>query len=67
MLGDVSVGQRFYEGSDDGYAFELDLPPRIAATLSAGRSCTTRASAYSFASTSSRPFMPNAACGSHWK
>jgi hypothetical protein len=37
VLGDVSVGQLFYRGADDGYAFELDLPPRIGATLSAAQ------------------------------
>jgi hypothetical protein len=37
MLGDVPVGQLYYGGIDDGYAFELDLPPRIGATLSAAQ------------------------------
>ena len=37
VLGEVPVGQLFYRGTDDGYAFELDLPPRIGATLSAAQ------------------------------
>jgi hypothetical protein len=37
MAGDVSVGQLFYRGADDGFAFELALPPRIGATLSAAQ------------------------------
>ena len=40
MLGEVSVGQLLYRGAgvaDGGYAFELDLPPRVGATLSAAQ------------------------------
>jgi hypothetical protein len=37
MVGEVSVGRLFSGGIDDGYAFELDLPPRLGATLSAAQ------------------------------
>ena len=40
MLGEVSVGQMLYRSAgvaDGGYAFELNLPPRIGATLSAAQ------------------------------
>ena len=37
LVGEVSVGQLFYRGIGDGYAFELDLPPRLGATLSAAQ------------------------------
>ena len=40
MLGEVPVGQLLYRGAgiaDGGYAFELTLPPRIGATLSAAQ------------------------------
>ena len=37
MLGEVSVGQLLCRGAKDGYAFELVLPPRLGATLSAAQ------------------------------
>jgi len=40
MLGEVPVGQLLHRGAgiaDGGYAFELTLPPRIGATLSAAQ------------------------------
>jgi len=37
MVGEAAVGQFYYGGTDDGYAFELYVPPRIGATLSAAQ------------------------------
>ena len=39
MLGEVPVGHLVYRGAiaDGGYAFELELPPRLGATLSAAQ------------------------------